>query len=262
MQNTERPFIFVTNDDGIHAKGIQILIEEMEKIGDVLVIAPNVGRSGMAHAITFSTPVRLNLHKNSESKNKYDISGTPVDCVKMALDKFFERKNPDLLVSGINHGSNASICTIYSGTVAAAREGAINGIPSIAFSNLDFSPDADFEAFRPYIQKIAKYVLENKLEENVFLNVNFPAHDTNNIKGIQVCRQTKGIWVEEFDKRTDPHNQDYFWLTGHFDNYEPNAQDTDEWLLKDNYVTVVPIKVETSDTNSLKSLENLNTSNN
>lgn len=259
MQNSERPFIFITNDDGIQAKGIHVLIEEMSKIGDVLVIAPNTGRSGMAHAITFSTPVRLHKHKNEKGYQVYDMTGTPVDCVKMALDKFFERKNPDLLVSGINHGSNASICSIYSGTVAAAREGAINSIPSIAFSSLDFSPDADFEAFRPYIQIIAKHVIANKLQRNVFLNVNFPSHDTANIKGIQVCRQTKGIWVEEFDKRTDPHNQDYFWLTGHFDNYEPNAQDSDEWLLKQNFVTAVPLQVETTDMNSLASLNSLNT---
>ena len=257
MQKSERPLIFITNDDGIHAKGIRILIEEMSKIGDILVIAPNVGRSGMAHAITFSVPVRLQYHKNHEGSKIYDISGTPVDCVKMALDKFFDRKNPDLLVSGVNHGSNASICSIYSGTVAAAREGAINGIPSIAFSNVDFNHDADFESFRPYIQSIAKYALKNKLRENVFLNVNFPSHNTENIKGIKVCRQTKGIWVEEFDKRTDPHNQDYFWLTGHFDNYEPQAEDSDEWLLKENYITVVPIQVETTDKESLKLLSSL-----
>lgn len=260
MQNDERPLIFITNDDGIHAKGIEVLIDEMCKIGDVLVIAPNIGRSGMAHAITFSTPVRLHYHKNSKGIKIYDITGTPVDCVKMALDKFFDRKNPDLLVSGINHGSNASICSIYSGTVAAAREGAINGIPSIAFSGLDFSADADFEAYRPYIQKIALYAIEKKLNQNVFLNVNFPCHDNANIKGIQVCRQTKGIWIEEFDKRTDPHNQDYFWLTGHFNNFEPTAKDTDEWLLKENYVTIVPIQVETTDTKSLELLATLNTS--
>ncbi len=258
-QNAERPFIFITNDDGIQAKGIHVLIEEMSKIGDVLVIAPNTGRSGMAHAITFSSPVRLHKHKNENGFKVYDMTGTPVDCVKMALDKFFDRKNPDLLVSGINHGSNASICSIYSGTVAAAREGAINGIPSIAFSSLDFSPDADFDAFRPYIQTIAHHVIEHGLQQNVFLNVNFPCHDTANIQGIQVCRQTKGIWIEEFDKRTDPHNQDYFWLTGHFENYEPEARDSDEWLLKQNYITAVPLQVETTDLNSIQSLQTLNT---
>jgi len=254
----KKPQIFVTNDDGFHAKGIQALLEVVKELGDVLCIAPSTGQSGMAHAITFTKPLRLNKQTETEFYKAYDFSGTPVDCVKMGLDKFYNQNNPDLIISGINHGSNASICSIYSGTVAAAREGAVNNIPSIAFSSLDFNKNADFEDFKVYIKAICLHILNNGLDKGVFLNVNMPFHDTKNIKGVKVCRQTDGVWVEEFDGRKDPNNQEYYWLTGHFDNFEENAEDSDEWLLKENYITVVPLQLETTHLDSLKSLEKIN----
>jgi len=252
----QHPIILITNDDGYQAKGIRVLIEEMRKIGGtVIAIAPRVGKSGMSHAITFNEPLRLRKVDSAENFKFYEFSGTPVDCVKMGLDKFFKKTTlkPDLLVSGINHGSNASICCIYSGTVGAAREGAINGIPSIAFSLTDFHADADFEPYRSHIQTIARAMIEqNTLSTNVFLNVNFPKVErAGDLKEIRVCRQTKGVWIEEFDKRTDPQNVDYFWLMGHFDNYEPEATDSDEYLLKHNHTTVVPLKIECTDMEAL-----------
>lgn len=251
--------IFITNDDGISAKGLQSVLRVAERLGEVLCIAPTNGQSGMSHAITFADPIRLTNVSTHERVQKYHLTGTPVDCVKMALDKFYSEQHPDLIISGVNHGSNASICSIYSGTVAAAREGAINSIPSVAFSNLDFGKDADFECYEEYMFEICKFILTHGLEPKTFLNVNFPCHDVENIKGIKVCKQTNGVWVEEFDKRTDPHNQSYYWLTGHFDNFEPNAQDSDEWLLKQNYITVVPLKLETTSLEALEKLTNLNT---
>ena len=254
------PIIFVTNDDGYQAKGIHVLIEEMCKIGTVIAIAPRVGKSGMSHAITFNEPLRLRKIESAENFSFYEFSGTPVDCVKMGLDKFFKTTvKPDLLVSGINHGSNASICSIYSGTVGAAREGAINGIPSIAFSLTDFHADADFEPYRLHIQTIARAMIEqNTLNTNVFLNVNFPkVEHTEDLKEIKICRQTKGVWIEEFDKRTDPQNVDYFWLMGHFDNYEPDAKDSDEYLLKQKHTTVVPLKIESTDMEALEKLKTM-----
>lgn len=254
------PIIFVTNDDGYQAKGIHVLIEEMCKIGTVIAIAPRVAKSGMSHAITFNEPLRLRKIESAENFSFYEFSGTPVDCVKMGLDKFFKTTiKPDLLVSGINHGSNASICSIYSGTVGAAREGAINGIPSIAFSLTDFHADADFEPYRSHIQTIARAMIEqNTLNTNVFLNVNFPkVEHADDLKEIKICRQTKGVWIEEFDKRTDPQNVDYFWLMGHFDNYEPDAKDSDEYLLKQKYTTVVPLKIESTDMEALEKLKTM-----
>ncbi len=259
MKETKRARIFVTNDDGYNAKGIKALIDVLKEIGDVLCIAPETGQSGKSHALTFTKPVRLREHINTPELKIYSLSGTPVDCVKMALDKFYDKNKVDLIVSGVNHGSNASICAIYSGTVAAAREGVVNNIPAIAFSLLDLDSDADFEPHKKYIKQICQHVLENGLDKNTFLNVNMPSHDNNNIKGIKVCRQTKGVWVEEFDKRTDPNNQEYYWLTGAFENFEPNATDSDEWLLKENYVTVVPIKLEETNLESFEKLSKLNT---
>lgn len=241
--SNQRPLIVVTNDDGADAKGFAHLIEAVRPYGDVLAIAPDTGKSGMSHALTFKQPVRLYRIKQEPGLTIYKLTGTPVDCVKMALDKLIDRK-PVLLVSGINHGSNASISSIYSGTVAAAREGALNAIPSVAFSSLDYSESAEFEAFKPYIRSVAENVLAHGLPENSFINVNFPYTDIANLKGIKVCRQAKGVWVEEFVQRHDPVGAPYYWLTGYFSNHEPDATDTDEYYLSQNWASLVPIMVE------------------
>lgn len=242
----ERPYILITNDDSLDAEGIKVLISIMEQYGDLLVVAPANSQSGQSHALTFTTPMRIHLEEESQQKTVYRCFGTPVDCVKIAINQFAKRK-PDLLVSGINHGSNSSVSAIYSGTVAAAREGCLNGIASIAFSTLDFSKNANFAPFRKWIEKTVKTVLKEGMPNGCLLNVNFPCHDLENLKEMKICRQAKGAWVEQFVKRSDPMKRDYYWLTGFFRNDEPDAEDTDEWLLKNNYISAVPLKIEATD---------------
>lgn len=253
MEAEKRPLLLVTNDDGVHARGIAALIDAVLEFGDVVVVAPHQSQSGMSHALTLKSPLRLKEVKKEDNLTVYELNGTPVDCVKMAFDKILDRK-PDILVSGINHGSNSSLSSIYSGTVAAAREGAINSIRSIAFSNLDFSDEANFDFVKPFVRQIVGDVLQHGLEKGTFLNVNVPNFDIDNIKGIRVCRQAQGVWVEEFEQRVDPVGSNYYWLTGYFDNFEPEAEDTDEWALKNNYVSLVPLKFENCDVRQVAEL--------
>lgn len=230
--------ILITNDDSIAAPGIKALTEVMQEIGDIYIIAPDSAQSGMGHAITINSTLELkHIPGFLGTENAYSCSGTPVDCVKMGIHEVMKTK-PDLCVSGVNHGSNSSINVIYSGTMSAAVEGGIEGIPSIGFSLCDYSWDANFENIKPYIKKIALEVLEKGLPEGVILNVNFPK--TENIKGIKICRQAKAAWEEEFDKRTNPMGKEYYWLTGKFVNYD-NGEDTDEWALANDYISIVPV---------------------
>ena len=235
--------ILVTNDDGVHAKGINELIKIATLFGNVVVVAPDKGQSGMSHSVSLNDPIYLNKIKSESNLTIYGCSGTPVDSVKIALHKILDSP-PDLIISGINHGSNASVSAIYSGTVAAAREGSLNGIPSIGFSLLDHSKDADFSASVIYAKKIIEKVIQNGIPKRTCLNVNVPNIAKEKIKGVKICRQTAGKWVEEFDFRTSPNKKDYYWLTGKFSNFEPEATDTDEWALENNYVSVVPIEVD------------------
>jgi 5'-nucleotidase len=253
----QKPLILVTNDDGVNAGGILHLSNIASKFGDVYVIAPDKPQSGMGHAITINATIRL--HKTHYHKNavmEYSCSGTPVDCVKMAVNKLLPRK-PDLVVSGINHGSNSSINVIYSGTMSAAIEGSLEGRSAIGFSLCDFDHEADFSGTTEYIEKIISSVLKEKLPNGVCLNVNFPKLKANEIKGLKVCRQAKANWVEEFDERHDPHGRPYYWLTGKFVNFEPEAQDTDEWLLSNGYVTVVPTMHDLTAHNYINHLKNV-----
>ncbi|MBE8712965.1 5'/3'-nucleotidase SurE [Sphingobacterium hungaricum] len=237
----KKPTILVVNDDGITAPGIRVLIEEMQLIGHVIVVAPDSPQSGMGHAITIGKPLRLDKIELYDGVEMYKCSGTPVDCVKLAVNKIFKGNKPDLCVSGINHGLNNSINVLYSGTMSAAVEGAIEHIPSIGFSLDDFSYHADFEHCRKFIQQIAKQVLENGLPTNTLLNVNFPK--TKELKGIKICRQAGAHWVEEFDERVDPHNRDYYWMTGKFE-LQDKGEDTDCYALEHNYVSVVPVQFD------------------
>jgi 5'-nucleotidase len=243
MTAKKEKLFLITNDDGIHARGLKALIELVRPYGKVMVIAPEDGQSGMSHAITVKYPIRLK--KLDEQKNLvvYSSNGTPVDCVKLALSKLLDRK-PDLIIAGINHGSNSSSSIIYSGTMAAAIEGCVNGIPSIGFSLLDYSPEANFSSIIKYAKLILENALEKGIPQDTCLNVNFPVNTYQKIKGIKICRQNKGVWKEEFDQRQDPMHRDYFWLTGEFMNLEPKAQDTDEWALHHNYVSIVPVHVD------------------
>ncbi len=251
--NNNNPLILVTNDDGIHAPGLERLIEMAGKIGKVVAVAPDQGRSGMSHAITIRYPLRIKKISEEKDCSLYACSGTPADCVKIAINQILDHK-PDIVLSGINHGSNSSISVLYSGTMAAALEGGLHGVPSIGLSVTDHSSRPDFSASVLYGEKIIKNTLLNGLPEGVCLNVNFPKLPVEQIRGIKICRQARGIWIEEFDKRIDPQSREYFWLTGYFDNYEPDAEDTDEWALKNHYVSVVPIRIDFSDLNAMDKL--------
>jgi 5'-nucleotidase len=240
VKKDQEKLFLVTNDDGIHARGIKVLTEIVRKLGKVYVVAPQESQSGMSHAITVKTPIRIRKVLHEEGCFIYSCNGTPVDCVKLALNKLLDRR-PDMIIAGINHGSNSSASIVYSGTMAAAIEGCINGIPSIGLSLLDYSPDADFSGIVKHVNKIIIKALEHGIPQDTCLNVNFPVNHSGEIKGIKICRQTKGVWVEEFDQRTDPQNRTYFWLTGDFHNLEPDAKDTDEWALHHNYISIVPV---------------------
>lgn len=236
----KRPLILVTNDDGITAPGIRALISIMNEIGDVVVIAPDSPQSGMGHAITLDSTIYCDAVTIDEGEQlEYRCSGTPADCVKMAISEILN-KRPDLCVSGINHGGNSSINVIYSGTMSAAIEAGIEGIPAIGFSLLDYSWTANFDGIKKYVKQIALQVLKNGLSDGVVLNVNFPKLKDNNFKGIKVCRQARANWVEEFDKRTNPQGKEYYWLTGKFVNLD-KGQDTDVWALENKYISIVPV---------------------
>jgi len=238
-----RPLILVTNDDGIIAPGIRALISVMKELGEVVVVAPDSPQSAMGHAITINDTLKLTkVQIDNEVEKEYSCSGTPVDCVKIAVNEILKRK-PDLCVSGVNHGSNSSINVIYSGTMSAAVEAGIEGIPAIGFSLLDYSWDANFEPIKSHIKKIASEVLKNGLPEGVILNVNLPKLAKEDIKGTKICRQAKAMWQEEFDKRTNPHGKDYYWLTGKFVNLDKGT-DTDEWALENGYISIVPVQFD------------------
>jgi len=239
----KRPLILVTNDDGINAPGIRTLISVVKNIGDVIVVAPDSPQSGMGHAITINSTLHSSriTPKNSEII-EYSCSGTPADCVKLAINELMPRK-PDLCVSGINHGSNSSINVIYSGTMSAAIEAGIEGVPAIGFSLLDYSWNADFSYSKDFIRKITLNALNNGIPKGVVLNVNIPAVKKSDIKGVKICRQAKAYWVEEFDKRKNPLGQEYYWLTGKFVNKD-QGEDTDEWALKNNYISIVPVEFD------------------
>lgn len=237
----KRPLILVTNDDGITAPGIRTLIAVMNEIGDVVVVAPDGPQSGMGHAVTINETLYCNeINVDEGPQKEYKSSGTPADCVKLAVSEILDRK-PDLCVSGINHGSNSSINVIYSGTMSAAVEAGVEGIPAIGFSLLDYSWNANFNPLKPFIKQVAQNVLENGLPDGVVLNVNFPKNEI--FKGIKVCRQARANWVEEFDKRINPQGRVYYWLTGKFVNMD-KGEDTDEWALANNYISVVPVQFD------------------
>jgi 5'-nucleotidase len=238
----EKPVILITNDDGINSPGILNLIEAVRDLGKIVVVAPDKAQSGMGHAITIGSPLRLHKSNLFEGIEAYQCTGTPVDCVKLAVDKVLHRK-PDICLSGINHGANHSINVIYSGTMSAAVEAAIESIPSIGFSHLDYSIEADFTAARVYARKITEMVLAKKLDKHLVLNVNFPNVPESLIKGMKICRQAYAKYEEDFLERTDPHGRHYYWLTGEFVNFD-KGRDTDVWALENNYVSIVPVQFD------------------
>ncbi|MFM2139038.1 MAG: 5/3-nucleotidase SurE [Bacteroidota bacterium] len=237
-----RPVILITNDDGVTAPGILNLIEAVKDLGQIVVVAPDKPQSGMGHAITIGQPLRLHKLPDSSGVETWSCNGTPVDCVKLAVDKVLHRK-PDLCLSGINHGANHSINVIYSGTMSAALEAGIESIPSAGFSLLDYRIDADFSGARNYVRQIVQLMLATPMEKHTVLNVNIPAVAPELIRGIRVCRQSYAKYEEDFVERKDPHGRHYYWLTGEFVNFDP-GKDTDVWALAHNYVSVVPVQFD------------------
>ncbi len=251
----EDRLILVTNDDGLYASGLRTLMEVMEEFGKVVVISTVESMSGMSQALTVKTPLRVKLLEENEKHRIYACNGTPTDSIKIAINQLLERL-PDVVVSGINHGSNASVSVLYSGTMAAALEGCLYGIDSAGFSMNDSSRNPDFSICRKYIRIIMEMIAGKSLPRGVCLNVNIPASSDGEIKGIKVCRQARGNWREEFEKRKDPMGKTYYWLTGFFCNQEPDSEDTDEWALANNYVSVVPVTVDMTAYDYLDELNN------
>ena len=239
----KRPLLLISNDDGYQAKGIQQLVEMVSDYGDIIVCAPDEARSGFSCAFSATTPLRLHLREKRGGVQVWSCSGTPVDCVKMALAELCPRK-PDMVIGGINHGDNASVNTHYSGTMGVTLEGCMKYIPSVAFSLCDHRDDADFEPLRPYIKAITKKVLAEGLPKGVCLNVNFPLLDDGDFKGVKVCRMAPGTWGSEVTKCHHPRGYDYWWMVGHYQNDEPEAEDTDNWALTHGYVAITPTSID------------------
>ncbi|MBS1743377.1 MAG: 5'/3'-nucleotidase SurE [Bacteroidetes bacterium] len=252
----EKPVILITNDDDITSKGIRSLVEAVSELGTVVVVAPDSPQSGMGHAITIGSPLRMNKMNLFGDVEAWQTSGTPVDCVKLAVDKILHRK-PDLCLSGINHGANHSINVIYSGTMSAAMEASIEGIPSIGFSLLDYNYDADFTASKQVVQKMVSALLKKKLDKHLLLNVNIPSLPPEKIKGIKICKQAYAKYEEDFSERLDPHGKKYYWLTGEFKNFD-KGRDTDVWALEHGYVSVVPVQFDLTNYTLKKQLEKSN----
>lgn len=251
-----KPFILVSNDDGYQAKGLKSLVEFLSDMADVLVCAPDSGRSGYASAFTVAQPLMLKKKKPVDGAEVWVTNGTPVDCIKLAYDQFCTERVPDLIVSGINHGDNASVNVHYSGTMGAAIEGCLKSIPSIGFSLCDYREDADFTMLRPYIRAIVQQVLTNGLPKGVCLNVNFPL--VEELKGMKVCRMNKGMWQKECAKMQHPRGPHYFWMTGEFVSDEPDAEDTDYWALNNGYGAITPTQIDVTAYEALNQLQKWN----
>ena len=254
-----KPLILVTNDDGITAPGLRALVSYMKEIGDVVVVAPDSPQSGMGHAITLDSTLyskKMQVDLSHTGTVEYSCSGTPADCVKLGLQELLERK-PDICVSGINHGSNSSINVIYSGTMSAAIEAGIEGVPAIGFSLCDYNWEADFTPGEDYVKKIVREALKFGIPKGVVLNVNIPKLPKEEIKGIKVCRQAKANWKEKFDKRTNPMGKDYYWLTGEFELLD-KGEDTDEWALSNGYISIVPTQFDLTAHHAMQDINNWN----
>jgi len=253
----KKPLILVVNDDGVEAKGIRALGEVAQEFGRVVMIAPGKGRSGMSHAITFATPLRLRRIHYSNDFEVYRTNGTPVDSVKLALRHILKNQQVDLLVSGINQGSNTSVSVFYSATIAAAIEGCLCGIPSVAFSQVDFTHSTDFELAKMAARKIISSVLEKGLPPHICLTVNIPNIPIQDAKGIKITRQAKNYWHEDLDERTDPANIPYFWMRGSLREID-KGRDTDIWAIKHNYISIQPLRTDWTDQEMIQELKKWN----
>ncbi|MEF9924471.1 MAG: 5'/3'-nucleotidase SurE [Muribaculaceae bacterium] len=251
---SERPLILISNDDSITAKGIYALIDFASEFGDIFVVAPSLPQSGKSSAITVETPLRATRLPDYKGATMYHVNGTPVDCTKLALNSLMPR-NPDYIISGINHGANTGNSAIYSGTMGVVFEGNVRGIPSIGFSYLDHKSDTDFSPCKPIVTKILRDVIAKGLPQGVSLNVNMPKDCI--IKGTKVAHAAKGVWSEEFQKRIDPHGHEYYWLTGKYINYEPESTETDLYWLSQQYASVVPCQADQTAFSAIKDIDKL-----
>ncbi len=247
-----KPLILLTNDDSVKAPGLRALISYIKPFGKVVVVAPDRPQSGTAHAVTIAHPLRFDLITREEDYEEYSCNGTPADCVKLAF-KVILRRRPDFLFSGINHGTNASINIIYSGTMAAVYEGALAGVPSVGFSLNNYSLQANFGPSEEFVKQIARHVISEGLPAGVCLNVNIPDVPASQIRGVKVCRQAMGTWQEDFDEREDPHGRKYYWMKGVFVGIE-TGDDTDQGALENNFVSVVPVQFDFTATSVLETL--------
>lgn len=252
--NTKKPLILISNDDGYHAKGINSLIDMLRDIADIIVCAPESARSGFATAFSATVPLRLKLRRDEEGMQMWSCNGTPVDCVKLALQELCVDRLPDMILGGINHGDNASVNVHYSGTMGVTIEGCMKYIPSIGFSLCDFASDADFEPLRPYVRQIVQKVLAEGLPKGVCLNVNFPK--LKEFKGVRMCRMAMGTWYNECAKMRHPHGYDYYWMTGAYRNDEPEQEDTDNWALTHGYISITPTRIDVTDYDLMRSWQN------
>ena len=241
----KKPLILVSNDDGITAPGIRHLVETVLALGaEVVVVAPDSPQSGMGHAITIGEPLRLERSRIfGPDVEAYQCSGTPADCVKIAKHYILRDRTPDLVVSGINHGSNASVNVLYSGTMSAAIEAAIEGLPAIGFSLCEYGPQADFSHATEWVAQVCRHALDHGVPAGTALNVNIPKNSATPIAGLRLARQARAKWAEKFDRRLDPYQRPYYWLMGTFENLDPGT-DTDEWALANNYVSIVPCQFD------------------
>lgn len=254
--NEMRPLLLLSNDDGVQAKGLNELTGMLSPLGDILVMAPDGPRSGSACAITSDMPLRYQVLEERSGLKVCACSGTPVDCVKLALEQEAGRR-PDIVVSGINHGDNSSVSVHYSGTMGVVLEGCMKGIPSVGFSLCDSSAEADFSPAAGYVSAIVRRVLRTGLPEGVCLNVNFPKVPAGGYRGLKVCRMARGTWTAEWAETRHPRGRKYFWLTGAFRNLEPESTDTDSWALEQGYVSVVPIRIDMTAREAMDGLKDL-----
>ncbi len=237
----KRPLLLISNDDGYHAKGIRQLVEMLSDMADIIVCAPESARSGFSCAFSATTPLRLKLRRQMPGVEVWSCNGTPVDCVKMALSEIVPRR-PDMVIGGINHGDNSSVNAHYSGTMGITLEGCMKYIPSVAFSLCDFADDADFSPLRPFVRQIVRKILTEGLPIGVCLNVNFPLAES--FRGVKVCRMSRGSWTNELTKCHHPRGYDYWWMVGHYQNDEPESEDTDKWALEHGYVAITPTQID------------------
>lgn len=251
----EKPFILVSNDDGYDAPGIKELAKQMKLIGDVAVVAPDRQNSAVSSSLSVAKPLRVKRLIEDDT-DIYIVDGTPTDNVKIAIHELLDRK-PDLVVTGINHGANTSVNVLYSGTVGAAIEGMIAGIPSIAFSLASHSYKTDLKAAGKYSKIIAEKILKTSVPNGTLLNVNIPAIDEEEIKGIKLTHLSNSKWIDKYDKRYDPFNREYFWFAGEYVIYEDDTDDADDHALTNGFVSVSPIKIEYTDNQYLNKLKNL-----